>query len=87
MTARDDQKQRTHQSILASAIRLLRKRGIGGASAADAMRGANLTVGGFYAHFAPKEALVDEALRRDATEVRALLFSRFDSNRQIEYAA
>ena len=50
-------------TILESAARLLRERGISGARVADVMKGAGLTVGGFYAHFGSKEALVDEAFR------------------------
>lgn len=42
------------------------------------MHGAGLTVGGFYAHFASKEALIDETLRRTAGELRAALFAGLD---------
>lgn len=74
MSAKAEQKQRTHGSILESAERLLRKRGIAGASVVDVMKGAGLTVGGFYAHFASKEKLIDAALRRTAGAARAQLF-------------
>jgi TetR/AcrR family transcriptional repressor of nem operon len=74
MSAKAEQKQRTHGSILESAERLLRKRGIAGASVVDVMKGAGLTVGGFYAHFASKEKLIDAALRRTASAARAQLF-------------
>jgi len=73
MSAKADQKERTHEEILASAARLLRSRGIAGANVAEVMRGAGLTVGGFYAHFASKEALVDASLRRTFDELRAKL--------------
>lgn len=69
MTARTEQKERTRQDILASAIRLLRERGIGGASVAEVMKGAGLTVGGFYAHFATKEELVDASLRQSMRQL------------------
>jgi TetR/AcrR family transcriptional repressor of nem operon len=42
------------------------------------MKGAGMTVGGFYAHFASKEELVDEALRRTAAELRDRLFARIE---------
>ncbi len=45
---------------------------------ADVMKGAALTVGGFYAHFASKDELVDEALRRTGAELRSRLFARLD---------
>jgi TetR/AcrR family transcriptional regulator, transcriptional repressor for nem operon len=76
MNAKDQQKERSHESILASASRLVRERGIAGARVAEVMKGAGLTVGGFYAHFASKEALVDDVLRRAAEEMRARLFEK-----------
>jgi TetR/AcrR family transcriptional repressor of nem operon len=78
VTSKIEQKERTHASILASACRLLREKGIGGARVADVMGGAGLTVGGFYAHFASKEALVDEALRRTCASMRTRLFERIE---------
>jgi TetR/AcrR family transcriptional repressor of nem operon len=78
MNARVDQKERTHTSILESATKLLRARGISGARVADVMKGAGLTVGGFYAHFASKEELVDDALRRLGSELRDELFARLE---------
>ena len=74
LTAKARQKGRTHEAILESAVRLLREKGITGAGVADVMKGAGLTVGGFYAHFDSKEDLIDEALRRTADEVRQRLF-------------
>lgn len=78
MSAKVEQKERTHSAIIASACKLLRERGIGGARVADVMSGAGLTVGGFYAHFDSKEALVDEAIRRTASLMRSKLFDRID---------
>src|SRR4029077_17007748 len=50
MNAKVDQRERSHETILDSASRLLREKGIAGASVSDVMKGAGLTVGGFYAH-------------------------------------
>jgi TetR/AcrR family transcriptional repressor of nem operon len=72
------QKEQSHETILDSAARLLRQRGIAGARVADVMSGAGLTVGGFYAHFGSKTDLIDETLRRTAAELRARLFDRID---------
>lgn len=69
VTVRTEQKERTRRDILASASRLLRERGIGGASVAEVMKGAGLTVGGFYAHFASKEELVDATLRHSMRQL------------------
>ena len=59
---------------MGSAARLLRQKGIAGAGVADVMKGAGLTVGGFYAHFDSKEELIEETLRRTSEEVRQRLF-------------
>ncbi|MEZ4375164.1 MAG: TetR/AcrR family transcriptional regulator [Polyangiaceae bacterium] len=74
MSAKQEQKARTHAAILTSAAELLRSKGISGAKVADVMAGAGLTVGGFYAHFASKQALVDETIRRTAGAIRTRLF-------------
>ncbi len=78
MNAKAEQKEKSHERILESASRLLRSRGIAGAGVAEVMKGASLTVGGFYAHFASKEALVDEALGRTAAKTRERLFARIE---------
>ncbi len=76
INARAERKEKSHERILDSAARLLRERGIAGAGVADVMKGAALTVGGFYAHFASKEALINEALRRTGASTREGLFAR-----------
>jgi TetR/AcrR family transcriptional regulator, transcriptional repressor for nem operon len=86
MKTTTEQKQQTNETILQSAARLLREKGISGARVADVMQGAGLTVGGFYAHFASKQALVDTAIRRTAREMRARLFSRLDAKPEADRA-
>jgi len=78
MNAKAEQKERSHETILESAARLLRERGVAGARVAEVMKGAGLTVGGFYAHFPSKEALIDEAFRRTGSALRERLFARLD---------
>jgi len=78
MNAKVEQKERSHETILESAARLVRERGISGAGVAEVMKGAGLTVGGFYAHFASKQELMDEALRRTGAVLRERLFVRID---------
>ncbi len=77
-TLKDEQKARSHAAILDSASQLLRERGISGARVGDVMKGAGLTVGGFYAHFASKEALIEVALRRTGSRLRERLFAQLD---------
>jgi TetR/AcrR family transcriptional repressor of nem operon len=61
----------TRRAILATAARLIRERGPERVGVAEVMREAGLTHGGFYAHFASRDALVAEAIR-----------SMFDGGRQ-----
>lgn len=86
MNARVEQRERSHQSILESAARLVREKGISGARVAEVMKGAALTVGGFYAHFASKDALVDETLRRTGARLRDNLFARLDEKPESDRA-
>jgi TetR/AcrR family transcriptional repressor of nem operon len=68
MNRRTMQKQMSRDAIAASAAALLRGRGIKASSVMDVMKGAGLTVGGFYSHFDSKEELFVETLR-NATSV------------------
>ena len=56
-----DHKQETHARIVKNAAVKLREKGAHGIGVADLMKDAGLTHGGFYAHFASREALVIEA--------------------------
>ena len=62
MRMSQDEKERSHDRIVASASRLLRERGLDGTSVADVMGDAGMTHGGFYKHFDSKDALVERAL-------------------------
>lgn len=55
-------KRRTHDRIIASAGRIVRKNGLAAASVSRVMRGAGLTIGGFYAHFRSKRAMDAEVV-------------------------
>ncbi len=63
------EKDKSHARIVAGAARLMRERGIEGASVADVMTHAGLTHGGFYRHFNDKEALLTAALESAFDEV------------------
>jgi TetR/AcrR family transcriptional repressor of nem operon len=65
---------------------MVREKGISGARVAEVMKGAALTVGGFYAHFSSKDELVDEALRRTAARLRDGLFARLDEKPEADRA-
>lgn len=57
-----EEKDKSHARIVASAARLLRERGVDGASVGDVMKDAGLTHGGFYKHFPNKDAMVASAI-------------------------
>ena len=61
---------RSHDSIVRVAARLIRERGIAGASVDEVMQAAGLTRGGFYAHFRDKTAMVSEAVGYAFAEAR-----------------
>jgi AcrR family transcriptional regulator len=66
-----EEKEATHQRIVEAAARAIRRSGYGGASVADIMKDAGLTHGGFYVHFASREAMLAEAADRAGTEIVA----------------
>ena len=61
-------KEATHERIVETAARAIRRSGYDGASVADIMKEAGLTHGGFYAHFASREAMLAEAADRAGAE-------------------
>jgi AcrR family transcriptional regulator len=61
-------KAATHERIVEVAARAIRRSGYGGTGVADIMKEAGLTHGGFYAHFASREAMLAEAADRAGAE-------------------
>src|SRR5678816_1217935 len=57
-------KEATHDRIVDAAARAIRRSGYNGTGVADIMKDAGLTHGGFYAHFASREAMLAEAADR-----------------------
>jgi AcrR family transcriptional regulator len=60
----NSRKEDTHDRIVDVAARVIRRDGYAGVGVADVMKEAGLTHGGFYAHFASRDALLVEALER-----------------------
>ncbi|MFC5064801.1 TetR/AcrR family transcriptional regulator [Actinomycetospora atypica] len=56
-----EQRAENHERVLEEARRLIREKGADGVSVPEVMAAAGLTHGGFYKHFASKEALLAEA--------------------------
>jgi TetR/AcrR family transcriptional repressor of nem operon len=59
-----EQAAQNRERIVETAARLFREKGFDGIGVADLMKAAGLTHGGFYGHFASKEALLAEAAGR-----------------------
>jgi TetR/AcrR family transcriptional repressor of nem operon len=81
--SRAEQKAETREAILDSAMKLLRARGIGASSVQDVMKGAGLTVGGFYGHFDSKEALFASTIRERAARAWSALLGSAKSVEEV----
>jgi AcrR family transcriptional regulator len=66
-------KEATHERIVETAARAIRRSGYGGAGVAEIMKEAGLTHGGFYAHFESREAMLAEAADRAGADGMAVL--------------
>jgi AcrR family transcriptional regulator len=66
-------KEATHNRIVGAAARAIRRSGYGGTGVANIMKEVGLTHGGFYAHFASREAMLAEAADQAGAESVATL--------------
>lgn len=67
-TKMDSKSEQTHERILRAAARAIRKHGYEGVGVADVMKDAGLTHGGFYAHFASRDAMLAQAADQAGVE-------------------
>jgi TetR/AcrR family transcriptional regulator, transcriptional repressor for nem operon len=74
-----EQADTNHRSIVAAAGNLFRSRGYDAVGIADVMKAAGMTQGGFYKHFASKEALAAEAWA-EGFGLSAALWKRKEKN-------
>lgn len=75
---KDSRKQLSHERIVEVAARQIRRAGHEGVGVADVMKQAGLTHGGFYAHFASRDALLVEALQRAGEQGTEALLAHID---------
>lgn len=68
-----DRKDKTRQRILKSAAHLFNRNGLTETTIDEIMTAAGLTHGGFYRHFASKDELYAEAVRRFCARKRPSL--------------
>jgi AcrR family transcriptional regulator len=66
----------SHERILDVASRAIRREGYGGVNVTEVMRAAQLTHGGFYAHFASRDALLAEAVAQAGADIAQALRER-----------
>jgi TetR/AcrR family transcriptional regulator, transcriptional repressor for nem operon len=71
MRYRRDHKENTHRRVVEVAGARFRKEGLDSVGVATLMGDAGLTHGGFYSHFASKEALVEEVVEAGMEETFA----------------
>jgi TetR/AcrR family transcriptional regulator, transcriptional repressor for nem operon len=66
-------KEATHERIVETAARAIRRSGYDGTGVAEIMREAGLTHGGFYAHFDSRDGMLAEAADRAGADTVAFL--------------
>ena len=67
---RKTRKELTHERIVETAARAVRRNGCAGVGVAEVMAEAGLTHGGFYAHFGAREVLLVEAVEAAGRDSR-----------------
>lgn len=73
MSKATTRKELSHERIVDVASRAIRRTGYRGVGVADIMKEAGLTHGGFYAHFASRDALLVEAMQHASRDNQAAL--------------
>jgi TetR/AcrR family transcriptional repressor of nem operon len=78
-----EQAVHNRERILAAAERLFRQKGVDAVGLAELMKEAGFTLGGFYNHFASKEALVSEVVGKAVDESQQQLGAAIAESRRI----
>ncbi len=87
MRVSKEQAAANRQKILDAAVRLFRERGFDAVAVADLMSAAGFTHGGFYNHFASKEALAAEASTSAFAATRPGLENALGSSKARDWTA
>jgi TetR/AcrR family transcriptional regulator, transcriptional repressor for nem operon len=77
-----EQAIQNRERILAAAERLFRQKGVDAVGLAELMKEAGFTQGGFYNHFASKEALVSEVIGKAVDDARQQLEASVTGSRK-----
>lgn len=78
MTELSGRKALSHARILDVASRAIRRQGYHGVNVTEVMKDAQLTHGGFYAHFASRDALLSEAVAQAGADIARVLREQSD---------
>ena len=78
MTELSGRKAVSHARILDVASRAIRREGYHGVNVTEVMKDAQLTHGGFYAHFASRDALLSEAVAQAGADIDRVLREQSD---------
>src|SRR5260370_18618494 len=78
-----EQAVHNRERVLAAAERLFRRKGVDAVGLAELMKEAGFTQGGFYNHFASKEALVSEVIGKAVEEGQQQLGAGIAQSRRI----
>ncbi len=78
MTELSGRKAISHARILDVASRAVRRQGYHGVNVTEVMQDAQLTHGGFYAHFASRDALLSEAVAQAGADIARVLREQGD---------
>ncbi len=81
MNSKPKRKEISHERILETAARAIRRTGYAGTGVADIMKEAGLTHGGFYAHFPSRDALLAAAIERAGQDSAATLAMQIKAKR------
>ncbi len=87
MDSKPSRRETTHERIVEVAARALRRKGYSGVGVADVMQQAGLTHGGFYAHFASRDALLAEAIERAGRDSAAEMDRRIQASQARGHSA
>jgi TetR/AcrR family transcriptional regulator, transcriptional repressor for nem operon len=81
MRYRPEHKAAVHEKIVKDASRRVRAEGMNGAAVAAVMRDTGLTHGGFYKHFASKDALLQESVGEAFQDIGDMLVDAAEQSR------
>lgn len=87
LSKRRQQREDSHNKILASATAQFRDNGYNATGIADVMKDAGLTNGAFYSHFDSKEALLKKVLSNACEQIRPFWVEGIEADKPLDRVA